>query len=99
MLFTHAARSFSTTEARQQDLLRYALDGYGYTFSCAVIISIPGVCRVFELGMNRANEVQLLCAPPAFEVFFPGRVGFRFLKSSEQHGQISTAEVLRLRAT
>jgi hypothetical protein len=23
----HAARSFSTTEARQQDLLRYALDG------------------------------------------------------------------------
>ena len=28
-----AARSFSTTEARQQDLLRSALDGHGYIFS------------------------------------------------------------------
>ena len=45
---THAARSFSTTEARQQDLLRYALDGHGYICSCTVVI--------FELGMGRANE-------------------------------------------
>jgi hypothetical protein len=29
LYLTHAVRSFSTTEARQQDLLRYALDGHG----------------------------------------------------------------------
>jgi hypothetical protein len=53
---------FSTTEARQQDLLRYALDGYGYRWR-------------------------------------PRPVRAWWLKSSEQHGQNSTAEVLRLRAT
>jgi hypothetical protein len=42
--FTHAVRSFSTTEARQQDLVRYALDGHGYIFSCTVIIFHPQVC-------------------------------------------------------
>ena len=31
----------------------------------------PGLCKVFELGIDRANEVELLCAPPAFELFFP----------------------------
>jgi len=41
--FTHAARSFSPTEARQQDLLRYALDGHEYIFSCAVTIFHPQV--------------------------------------------------------
>jgi hypothetical protein len=43
-LSTHAVRSFSTTEARPQDLLRYALDGHGYIFSCTVIIFHPQVC-------------------------------------------------------
>ena len=32
----------------------------------------PGPCKVFELGIDRANEVELLRAPPAFELFFPG---------------------------
>src|ERR1700677_2853936 len=31
----------------------------------------PGLCKVFELGIDRANEVEFLCAPPAFELFFP----------------------------
>jgi hypothetical protein len=31
----------------------------------------PGPCKVFELGIDRANEVELLFAPPAFELFFP----------------------------
>jgi hypothetical protein len=31
----------------------------------------PGLCQVFELGIDRANEVELLFAPPAFELFFP----------------------------
>ena len=41
---THAARSFSTIEAREQDLLRYALDDHGYIFSCTVIIFDPQDC-------------------------------------------------------
>ena len=39
-----AARSFSTTEARQQDLLQYALDAHGYIYSCTVIIFHPQIC-------------------------------------------------------
>jgi hypothetical protein len=31
----------------------------------------PGLCEVFELGIDRPNEVELLFAPPAFELFFP----------------------------
>ena len=64
---THAARSFSTTEARQQDLLRYALDDHGYIcfMHCNRYHS-----QVFELRIDRANEVELLFAPPAFELFF-----------------------------
>jgi hypothetical protein len=30
-----------------------------------------GLCKVFELGIDRANEVELFFAPPAFELFFP----------------------------
>ena len=30
----------------------------------------PGLCKVFELGIDRANEVELLFAPPTFELFF-----------------------------
>jgi hypothetical protein len=41
---THAARSFSTTEPREQNLPRYALDGHGYIFSCIVIIFHPQIC-------------------------------------------------------
>jgi hypothetical protein len=42
--FAHAARSVSTTEIRQQDLLRYALDGHEYIFSCTVIVFHPQLC-------------------------------------------------------
>jgi hypothetical protein len=31
----------------------------------------PGLCKVFELGIDRANEIELLFAPLAFELFFP----------------------------
>jgi hypothetical protein len=31
----------------------------------------PGLCKVFELGIDRPNEVELLFAPPAFGLFFP----------------------------
>src|SRR5580692_10703209 len=31
----------------------------------------PGLCKVFELGIDGANEVKLLFASPAFELFFP----------------------------
>src|SRR5580704_19573063 len=31
----------------------------------------PGLCKVFELGIDRPNEVKLLFAPPAFELLFP----------------------------
>src|ERR1700692_3883387 len=30
----------------------------------------PGLCKVFELRIDRANEVELLFASPAFELFF-----------------------------
>jgi hypothetical protein len=30
----------------------------------------PGLCKVFELGVDRANEVELLFAPLALELFF-----------------------------
>jgi hypothetical protein len=30
-----------------------------------------GLCKVFELGIDRTNEVELLFARPAFELFFP----------------------------
>jgi hypothetical protein len=31
----------------------------------------PSLCEVFELGIDRPNDVELLFAPPAFELFFP----------------------------
>jgi hypothetical protein len=45
----------------------------------------PGLCRVFELGMDRPNEVELLFAPPAFALFFPSdavRMPSQFLFSA-----------------
>jgi hypothetical protein len=51
---------------------RHALDGHGYIFSCTVIIFHPQVCaRSLNSEIDRANEVELLFAPPAFELFFP----------------------------
>ena len=31
----------------------------------------PGLCKVFELRIDGANQVELLFASPAFELFFP----------------------------
>ena len=31
----------------------------------------PGLCKVFELGMDRANDVELLSVRPAFALFVP----------------------------
>ena len=31
----------------------------------------PGLCKVFELRIDRAHEVELLFASPAFALFFP----------------------------
>jgi hypothetical protein len=47
----------------------------------------PGLCKVFELGIDRANEVELLFAPPAFELFFPSD-GFAnvFITLTVEHG-------------
>jgi hypothetical protein len=51
---------------------RYALDGHGYIFSFTVLIfHPPGLCKIFELGIDRAIEVELLFAPSAFELSFP----------------------------
>jgi hypothetical protein len=47
------------------------LDGHGYIFSCNHLPS-PGLCKAFEFGIDRTNEAGLHCAPPAFELFFPG---------------------------
>jgi hypothetical protein len=53
---THAARSFSTTEARKQDLLRYALDGHGNSFSWTVIIfHPPGLCKAGPSKMRASS--------------------------------------------
>jgi hypothetical protein len=64
--------AFRPPKPENRILLRYPLDGHGYIFSCTVNIFHPqGLCKVFELGLDRANEVELLFASPAFELFFP----------------------------
>jgi hypothetical protein len=45
-------------------------DGYISLMHCNHLPS-PGLCKVFELGIDRANEVELLFASPAFELFSP----------------------------
>jgi hypothetical protein len=48
---TQAVRSFSTTEARQQDLLRYALDGHGlHLFMDCNHLPFPGVSKFLVFG-------------------------------------------------
>ena len=64
--------AFQPPKPAYRILPRYPPDGHGYIFSCAVIIFHPQVCaRSFELGIDGANEVKLLFASPAFELFFP----------------------------
>ena len=43
----------------------------GTSFHALKSSSSPGLCEVFELGIDRANEVELPFASPAFELFFP----------------------------
>jgi hypothetical protein len=51
---------------------RYSLDRDGYICSRTEIIFHPQVCaQIFELGIDRPSEVELLFAPPAFALFFP----------------------------
>ncbi len=78
-----AARSFSTTEAREQDLLGYARDGHGYIFSWTESSSAPGLCKA---GNSRMLASSRFSAPKKDR----GRsawCGLRRLKSSEQQGQ------------
>jgi hypothetical protein len=42
-----------------------------HLFMHAYHLPSPSFCKVFELGINRANKVELLFATPAFELFFP----------------------------
>jgi hypothetical protein len=35
----------------------------------------PGLCKVFELGMDRASEVEVLCAPPGKDRGGPAGAG------------------------
>jgi hypothetical protein len=81
------ARSFSTTEAREQDLLRYALDGHGYIFSCTLIIFHPQVCA---RSLNSGLTGKTVAEPPVRALVVE--------KLRAAMGKISTAGVLRLRA-
>jgi hypothetical protein len=47
--------AFQPPKPAYRILLRYPPDGHGYIFSCAVIIFHPGLCKVFELGIDGAN--------------------------------------------
>jgi hypothetical protein len=47
---------FSTTKTREQDLLRYALDGHRRIFSSAVVISIPRSARGAGFGGWKARS-------------------------------------------
>ena len=59
-------------EVRERDLLRYTRHGHGCIFSCTVILFHPQVCeKVFKLGIDRANKVELRFAPPPFKLFLP----------------------------
>ena len=68
----HAVRAFSTSEAREQDLpaVRTGWSRVHLFMHCNHLPS-PGLCKIFELGVDRANKVELLFAPPAFELLFP----------------------------
>jgi hypothetical protein len=62
--------AFQPPKPAYRILLRYPPDGHGYIFSCAVIIFHPQVCAgSFNSGLM--NDVKLLFASPAFELFFP----------------------------
>jgi hypothetical protein len=71
---THAARSFSTTKTRQQDLLQYALDGHGYIFSCTMRCGLgrkapssPGKItapRSFDSAHQALSHAINLCGAP-----------------------------------
>ena len=63
----YAVRSFSTTEARVQDLAAVPTSwSRVHLFMRCNDLPSPGLCKVFELGFDSANEVELLFAPKAF---------------------------------
>src|SRR5580704_1357183 len=62
----HAVRTFLTTEAREQDLPSYTLDGHGHILSCTVIIFHPQVCaRSLNSGLivRMTRRYRLLVTP------------------------------------
>src|ERR1700722_12337424 len=65
--------AFQPSKPAYRILLLYPPDGHGYIFSCAVIIFHPQVCEVFKLGIDGANEVELLFATPAFLALGQGK--------------------------
>jgi hypothetical protein len=88
---------FRPSKPDNRILLRYAPNGHGYIFSCTVIIFRPQVCaKSLNLGFDRGNEVELLFAPPAFELFFPsdGCVAAENVDVAAGHGKMLAVLVL-----
>jgi hypothetical protein len=77
--------AFQPPKPENRILLRYALDGHGYIFSCLPSLSGQNLCT----RMDGAKEVELLVRGPnpGKTVTGPPRCGLRWLKSSERHGQ------------
>jgi hypothetical protein len=72
-------------------LLRHALDGHGFIFSCTEIIFH---LRARSFGIDRVNGSQ----PQGKTLAGPPGVGFGGLKAPSGMGKLGTAGVLRLRA-
>jgi hypothetical protein len=67
------------------------------SFSCTCNhLPTPALCKVFELGIDRAHEVELLFAQPAFELFFPsdGRANV-FVTPNVEQVRASVVEKVR----
>jgi hypothetical protein len=73
LIFPMLFGPFRPPKPENRIFLRYALDGHGDIFimHCNHLPS-PRLCKVFELGIDRPNEVELLFSPPAFALFIPG---------------------------
>jgi hypothetical protein len=97
VIFIHAARSFSTTEGRQHELLHSMVTGY--IVSCTVIIFHPQVCArslnselIVRMRLSSARRHHLSC-------FSLATAGPLVEKLRAAWVKIATAGVLRLRAT
>jgi hypothetical protein len=75
--------AFQPPKPENRILLRYLMVK-GTSFHALQSSSVPGLRKVFELGMYRANEVLVL--DPGKDRCGSARNGLRRLKSSERHG-------------